>query len=387
MGALDDVVRAGKVRFVGALELHPRRRRGVRRRSGASTSCSTCTSLFDRRMEHDLLPVLRGATTSASSATASLAYGLLSGTLPADHRFPADDWRSKTDKWGVMSPLFEHLFGPGRLSENVAVVEDLRGVAARYRPTRCRSSRSAGRPSTPGVERVARRVPHRSPRSTTTPARSTGRSTRRSATHRADLRPARSEPVPRPVDRERRVTMGDELGGQGRDRHRRRQRHRPRHRRAVRRRRRAASSSPTSTPSAARSSPPTLGDAAAFQRDRRRRRRRRAGRWSTSPSSSSAGSHVMFNNAGVGSSFDRLLDNDLADFDRVIGVEPLRRDARHAARGAPHGRARRRLHHQHRVDRRDHRRRRTDRLPRCEGGGRPVQPVGRDRPRRRTASG
>jgi aryl-alcohol dehydrogenase-like predicted oxidoreductase len=55
---------------------------------------------------------------------------LLSGTLPADHAFPADDWRSKTDKWGVMSPLFEHLFGPGRISENVAVVDDLRHLAA-----------------------------------------------------------------------------------------------------------------------------------------------------------------------------------------------------------------------------------------------------------------
>ena len=33
--------------------------------------------------------------------------------------------------------------------------------------------------------------------------------------------------------------------------------------------------------------------------------------------------------------------------------------------GAPHGRARRRLDHQHRVDRRAHRRRRADRLPRC----------------------
>jgi NAD(P)-dependent dehydrogenase (short-subunit alcohol dehydrogenase family) len=33
------------------------------------------------------------------------------------------------------------------------------------------------------------------------------------------------------------------------------------------------------------------------------------------------GLDVMFNNAGVGSKFERLLDNDLSDFDTVIGVD------------------------------------------------------------------
>jgi NAD(P)-dependent dehydrogenase (short-subunit alcohol dehydrogenase family) len=32
------------------------------------------------------------------------------------------------------------------------------------------------------------------------------------------------------------------------------------------------------------------------------------------------GLDVMFNNAGIGSSFERILDNDLSDFQRVIGV-------------------------------------------------------------------
>ena len=69
------------------------------------------------------------------------------------------------------------------------------------------------------------------------------------------------------------------------------------------------------------------------------------------------------------------------------GRQPLRRDARHAARGAPHGRARRRRDRQHHVDRGDQRRRRTDRLPRGEGGGRPVQPVGAPSTSPRTTSG
>jgi NAD(P)-dependent dehydrogenase (short-subunit alcohol dehydrogenase family) len=49
------------------------------------------------------------------------------------------------------------------------------------------------------------------------------------------------------------------------------------------------------------------------------------------------GLHVMFNNAGIGSSFARLLDNDLADYDRVMSVNLLgvmlgtQRAARHMA--------------------------------------------------------
>jgi NAD(P)-dependent dehydrogenase (short-subunit alcohol dehydrogenase family) len=46
---------------------------------------------------------------------------------------------------------------------------------------------------------------------------------------------------------------------------------------------------------------------------------------------------VMFNNAGIGSKFDRLIDNDLSDFDRVIGIDlkgvmlGTQRAARHMA--------------------------------------------------------
>jgi NAD(P)-dependent dehydrogenase (short-subunit alcohol dehydrogenase family) len=49
------------------------------------------------------------------------------------------------------------------------------------------------------------------------------------------------------------------------------------------------------------------------------------------------GLDIMFNNAGIGSKFDRLLDNDLSDFDAVIGVDlkgvmlGTQRAARHMA--------------------------------------------------------
>jgi aryl-alcohol dehydrogenase-like predicted oxidoreductase len=128
LGALDELVRAGKVRFVALSNF-------------TLDEVQACTKerpidvvqyvhgLFDRRMEAEMLPWC-AANGVGFLGYGALAYGLLSGSLATDHAFPADDWRSKTDKWGVMSPLFEHLFGPGRIADNVAVVDDLRDFAA-----------------------------------------------------------------------------------------------------------------------------------------------------------------------------------------------------------------------------------------------------------------
>jgi aryl-alcohol dehydrogenase-like predicted oxidoreductase len=130
MGALDDLVREGKVRFVSlsnftAAELDECMR--VRR----VDAVQYVHGLFDRRMERDVLPYCVEHEV-AFVAYGALAYGLLSGSLTSDFQFPSDDWRSKTDKWGVMAPLFEHLFGPGAIPSNVAVVDDLQAVAARH---------------------------------------------------------------------------------------------------------------------------------------------------------------------------------------------------------------------------------------------------------------
>ena len=129
LGALDEVVRRRQGAVRRPLQLHPRRAAGVHEGAAGRRRAVRVRAV---RSPHGRPRCSRGArpTTWASSATASLAYGLLSGTLAADHAFPADDWRSKTDKWGVMSPLFEHLFGPGRIADNVAVVDDLRELAA-----------------------------------------------------------------------------------------------------------------------------------------------------------------------------------------------------------------------------------------------------------------
>jgi len=128
MGALDDLVHEGKIRFVGLSNftvdeldacMQTRRVDVVQYVHG----------LFDRRMERAVLPWCE-AHDVGFVAYGVLAYGLLSGTLAPDHTFPADDWRSKTDKWGVMGGLFEHLFGPGAIQPNVAVVDDLQALAA-----------------------------------------------------------------------------------------------------------------------------------------------------------------------------------------------------------------------------------------------------------------
>ena len=93
------------------------------------------------------------------------------------------------------------------------------------------------------------------------------------------------------------------------------------------------------------------------------------------------GLDIMFNNAGVGSKFDRIIENDLADFDTVIGINlkgvmlGTQRAARHMAEqgggaivntasiAAITGGAG------------------PDRLPGVEGRGRAVQQVGGHRPR------
>ena len=127
LGALEEVVQPGKIRFVASPTSRSTSASSVWRPDPSSRAVRL------RRVRPadgvDVLPWCE-ANDVGFLGYGVLAYGLLSGSLPSEHRFPPDDWRSKTDKWGVMSPLFEHLFGPGRLSENVAVVDDLRDLAA-----------------------------------------------------------------------------------------------------------------------------------------------------------------------------------------------------------------------------------------------------------------
>jgi aryl-alcohol dehydrogenase-like predicted oxidoreductase len=130
MGALDDLVRDGKIRFVG-LSNFTRDEIAVCMQTRRVDVVQYGWNLFDRRMQRDILPYCEEQGIGFE-AYGSLAYGLLSGTLATDVEFPADDWRAKSDKWGVMAPLFRELFGRDAIPRNVAAAQDLERIAARY---------------------------------------------------------------------------------------------------------------------------------------------------------------------------------------------------------------------------------------------------------------
>ena len=130
MTALEEVVQSGKARFIGVsnfsvddIETCAQTRR--------VDAAQYVYNLFDRRMERTVLPYC-GEQQIGYMAYGSLAYGLLTGSLTADTVFPDDDWRSKSDKWGAMAPLFTELFGPGAIPRNVSAVDELQGIAAKY---------------------------------------------------------------------------------------------------------------------------------------------------------------------------------------------------------------------------------------------------------------
>jgi myo-inositol catabolism protein IolS len=130
MQALDDIVRDGKARFVG-LSNFTRDEIEACMATRRVDVVQYGLNMFDRRMQREILPYC-DAQGIGFEAYGSLAYGLLSGTLAPDVEFPRDDWRAKSDKWGVMAPLFTNLFGRDAIPRNVAAADELRGIAARY---------------------------------------------------------------------------------------------------------------------------------------------------------------------------------------------------------------------------------------------------------------
>ena len=128
MGALDDVVREGKVRFVGVsnftrdeIEACMRTRRVDVVQYG--------WNMFDRRMALDVFPYCQEQGIG-TMAYGSLAYGLLTGTFTEDMEFSADDWRARQGNMGSIK-LFETLFGPEHFPNNIRAVAELKGIAAR----------------------------------------------------------------------------------------------------------------------------------------------------------------------------------------------------------------------------------------------------------------
>ena len=130
MGALDDLVREGKVRFVGVSNFMRHEIEACMQTRRVDV-VQYGLNMFDRRMQRAILPYCEEQGIGFE-AYGSLAYGMLTGTLAPDVEFPPDDWRAKSDKWGVMAPLFTALFGRDAIPRNVAAADELQEMAARY---------------------------------------------------------------------------------------------------------------------------------------------------------------------------------------------------------------------------------------------------------------
>ena len=115
--AMDDLVRAGKVRFVGVSNFsieQMERCRTVR----PIDVIQVGYHLFDRRMEHEVFLYCEQHGIGVMGY-GSLAHGLLTGTFTSETRFSPPDWRAGGIAFG--QPIFK----PENFRRNVAVVERL----------------------------------------------------------------------------------------------------------------------------------------------------------------------------------------------------------------------------------------------------------------------
>lgn len=129
MQALGDVVRDGKVRFVGLSNFKLEEIEAcmaVRRVDVVQYGWN----MFDRRMQRDILPYCAEHGVGFM-AYGSLAFGLLTGTFTEEMDFGTQDWRSRQGNMGSIK-MFAALFGPEKFKDNVRAVEQLEKIAARY---------------------------------------------------------------------------------------------------------------------------------------------------------------------------------------------------------------------------------------------------------------
>jgi aryl-alcohol dehydrogenase-like predicted oxidoreductase len=132
MHALDDVVRQGKARHVGVSNFRLAQLEAARRLRPVDVA-QYGWNMFDRRMQAEIFPYC-AARRVGVMAYGSLAYGMLSGTFHAGMRFEESDWRSKGGMLGSIN-LFRTLFGPEHFPKNLAAVDALKRLAAKYDKT------------------------------------------------------------------------------------------------------------------------------------------------------------------------------------------------------------------------------------------------------------
>jgi myo-inositol catabolism protein IolS len=129
MAALDDIVRQGKARTIGVSNFRLAQIEEAMRVRRIDV-VQYAWNMFDRRMQSEIYPYC-AAQQIGVMAYGSLAYGMLSGTFHARMAFDEDDWRSRGGNLGSLN-LFRTLFGPEHFPRNLAAVEELKRLAAKY---------------------------------------------------------------------------------------------------------------------------------------------------------------------------------------------------------------------------------------------------------------
>jgi hypothetical protein len=129
MAALDDIVRQGKVRYIGVSNFRLAQIEAAMQLRRIDV-VQYAWNMFDRRMQTEIFPYC-AAQQIGVMAYGSLAYGMLSGTFHAGMQFEESDWRSKGGLLGSLN-LFRTLFSPEYFPRNLAAVEELKRLAAKY---------------------------------------------------------------------------------------------------------------------------------------------------------------------------------------------------------------------------------------------------------------
>ncbi len=119
MGALSDLVTAGKIRHIGLSEAAPARLRAANAVHQVAALQSEY-SLWERDVEEDILPTCR-ALGIGFVPYSPLGRGFLAGTIRSLDDLPADDWRHNDPRWS-----------PENFSANRGVVDAVEAVARKH---------------------------------------------------------------------------------------------------------------------------------------------------------------------------------------------------------------------------------------------------------------
>jgi myo-inositol catabolism protein IolS len=132
MHALDDIVRQGKVRYIGVSNFRLAQIEECMRLRRIDV-VQYGWNMFDRRMQAEIFPYCAREEIGVM-AYGSLAYGMLSGAFHSGMQFEESDWRSRGGMLGNLN-LFRTLFGPDQFPRNLAAVDELKRLAAQYGKT------------------------------------------------------------------------------------------------------------------------------------------------------------------------------------------------------------------------------------------------------------